>query len=363
MMSTSFFSNIQLANPDPVFGLQNAYTNDTNENKINLGIGAYRDENGKPWVLPVVKKAKEIILNDTNMIHEYLPIGGIKEYWELAIKLMVGNEWFSSHKDNVTGIQTLSGTGALKIASDFIAKFLPGTEVLISKPSWGNHKAIFSNSGLKTSEYRYWDAKNLALDINGMLEDLDKAPNGSLIILHACAHNPTGVDPTQEQWSQIYEVIKRKGHLALFDSAYQGFASGDLEKDAFAVRFFIEKGAEVIICQSFAKNFGLYGERTGALSFVSSNTENLKAIKSQIELLVRSNYSNPPKFGALIVQTVLSDEKLFAEWKENLKTMSGRINSMRNRLFEELKKRETPGDWSHIINQIGMFSYTGLNGM
>lgn len=361
-MST-FFADVPLSPPDPVFGLQSMLEKDDNPKKMNLGIGAYRDESGHPWVLPVVRKAKELILTNQSLNHEYLPISGIKEYCDLAAALMMGDQWYNQNKSRVACLQSLSGTGALRIAAEFVSKFLPKTLVYISNPSWGNHKTIFSASGLQCREYRYWDPKILGLDLNGMLEDLENAPEGSLIILHACAHNPTGVDPTQEQWKKIAEVVKRKKLFPLFDSAYQGFASGDLDKDAFAVRYFAENGFELILCQSFAKNFGLYSERTGLLSFVTNDSTCAEHVRSQIALLARANYSNPPKFGALIVLTVLKNKELFQEWRENLKTMSGRIIAMRKRLFDELKKRGTPGNWEHIVNQIGMFSFTGLNGM
>lgn len=360
---SSFFQNVPLSPPDPVFGLQASYEKDSDSKKMNLGVGAYRDENGRPWVLPVVKKAKEIILNDSSLNHEYLSIGGIKEYCDLAASLMLGKDWYNANKSNVACLQSLSGTGALRIAAEFVAKFLKGTVVYISNPSWGNHKTIFSTAGLECREYRYWDGKNLSLDLNGLVEDLENAPEKSLIILHACAHNPTGVDPTQDQWKKIAEVIKKKNHIPLFDSAYQGFASGDLDKDAFAVRHFVNSGFEIILCQSFAKNFGLYSERTGLLSFVTKDSTKADSVRSQINLLARASYSNPPKFGALIVLTVLKNEKLYQEWTENLKTMSGRIIQMRKRLYDELVKRGTSGTWEHIVNQIGMFSFTGLNGM
>ena len=226
----------------------------------------------------------------------------------------------------------------------------------------GNHKAIFAACKVEPREYRYWNPKTLGLDLAGLLEDLTAAPEGSVVLLHACAHNPTGVDPTMDEWKQIADLIRQKKHFPLFDSAYQGFASGDLDKDAQAVRYFAEQGFELFVAQSFAKNFGLYGERAGALHVVVKEAQYAAPVHSQLNLVIRASFSNPPKYGALIVASVLKDKALFDSWRESLRVMSGRIIAMRKALYDALVARKTPGDWKHIINQIGMFSYTGLTG-
>jgi len=260
----------------------------------------------------------------------------------------------------VVSIQSLSGTGALRLGGEFIAKFLPGRTIYISDPTWGNHKAVFSNSGLKHKDYRYFNAKTLGLDFEGFVEDLKKAPEGSVILLHACAHNPTGVDPTQEQWKILADVIKSRNQVPFFDCAYQGFATGSLERDRFAMEYFANQGFEMFIAQSYAKNFGMYGERVGCFHTVCK-PETSEAVRSQLKLVARPMYSNPPSYGARIVTTVINDPELFNEWKDNLLTMSGRINQVRDLLFKELKALNTPGTWDHILNQIGMFTYTGLS--
>jgi len=238
---------------------------------------------------------------------------------------------------------------------------LKNKQIYVSNPTWGNHNSVFQKSGLEPKSYRYLNSKTLGLDYEGMIADLKAAPDRSIICLHACAHNPTGIDPTEEQWKGIAEVMRQKGHFTFFDMAYQGFASGSLEKDSFAIRLFAQRDFELVVSQSFAKNFGLYGERVGALHVLTTSEERAKAIVSQICLVIRPMYSNPPTFGARIVSTVLGNPELFAEWKQNLLTMSGRITQVRHLLFEELKKLKTPGRWDHIVEQIGMFTYTGLN--
>lgn len=246
--------------------------------------------------------------------------------------------------------------------SKFIPK--PTPTIYLSSPTWANHNQIFSNVNLPIKTYPYFSAKTKGLDFEGMINGLQSAPKGSVILLHACAHNPTGVDPTKEQWEEIATVIRNQNHFPFFDCAYQGFASGSLSQDNFAIRYFVEQGFELCIAQSFAKNFGLYGERAGAFHFVASPgaqaQDTCKRIASQLAILQRSEISNPPAYGARIASTILNDPKLFAEWEDDLRTMSGRIIDMRKALKSELDKLETPGNWDHIMNQIGMFSFTGL---
>lgn len=266
-------------------------------------------------------------------------------------------------------MQTISGTGAVHLGALFLSRFytIDGANrtVYLPNPTWANHTQILTNVGLQTAPYPYFDKSTRGLALDGMLDALRAAPERSIILLHPCAHNPTGVDPTAEQWREIAAVVKQKKHFPFFDCAYQGFASGDLDRDAGAVRYFVEQGFELVIAQSFSKNLGLYGERAGCFHFVAapgpSAVDVTTRVASQLAILQRSEISNPPIYGAKIAATVLNDEALFAEWKENLRTMSGRIISMRDALRAKLEELGTPGTWNHITDQIGMFSFTGLN--
>ncbi|KAJ9318548.1 hypothetical protein DTO271D3_1210 [Paecilomyces variotii] len=353
---------------DPLFGLMRAYRQDTSEKKVDLGIGAYRDNNAKPWVLPVVKQADAILHHDPNLNHEYLPITGLPEYTSAAQRLIFGADSPAIREKRVTTVQTISGTGAVHLGGLFLSRFhpiQPAPTVYVSNPTWANHNQIFSNIGLPVATYPYFSAKTKGLDLDGMISTLREAAPGSIVVLHACAHNPTGVDPTQEQWKLIAAVIRERHHFPFFDTAYQGFASGDLARDAWSIRYFTELGLELCVAQSFAKNFGLYGERTGAFHFVSGagpDAENANQhIASQLAVLQRSEISNPPAYGARIASVVLNDPKLFTQWEEDLRTMSGRIIEMRKGLRSRLEAKGTPGTWDHITSQIGMFSFTGLN--
>ncbi|CAN8101804.1 unnamed protein product [Discula destructiva] len=364
--ATSFPAEaVPQAPEDALFGLAAAYRADSSPDKVDLGIGAYRDNNAKPWVLPVVKKADEIIRNDPNLNHEYLPIAGLASFTSRAQELVLGKSSSAIAEKRVTSVQTISGTGACHLGALFLAKFYKGNRtVYLSNPTWANHNQIFTNVGLPIAQYPYFDKATKGLDIDGMLAAINDAPEGSIILLHACAHNPTGVDPTDAQWRQIAAAIRAKRHFPFFDTAYQGFASGDLERDAFSIRYFVDQGFELLVAQSFAKNFGLYGERAGCFHFVTAPlpdaTGTVTRVASQLAILQRSEISNPPIYGARVASTVLNDEALFAEWKENLQTMSGRIISMRTALREKLEALGTPGSWNHITDQIGMFSFTGL---
>lgn len=269
----------------------------------------------------------------------------------------------------VATLQSISGTGALHLGASFLSKFYPGDAkptVYVSNPTWANHKQIFNNVGLPVESYPYFDPSTRGLDFAGLCATLRTAPEQSIILLHACAHNPTGVDPTREQWQEIARIIRARRHFPFFDCAYQGFASGDLDRDAWAIRYFVnEEGFETCIAQSFAKNFGLYGQRVGAFHFVSAAADDAAVVSgnigSQLAVLQRSEISNPPGYGARIAALVLNDAGLFGEWKEDLKTMSGRIMEMRDRLRNGLEQKGTPGAWDHVTRQIGMFSFTGLS--
>ena len=279
---------------------------------------------------------------------------------------MLGADSPALQEKRATSVQTISGTGAVHLGALFLAKFFKGNRtVYVSNPTWANHHQIFNNVGLPTEQYPYFDKNTKGLDFKGMKAAIEGAPDRSIILLHPCAHNPTGVDPTLDQWKELAAVIRAKNHFTFFDSAYQGFASGNLSRDAAAVRYFIEQGFELLIAQSFAKNFGLYGERAGCFHMVTSPgpeaSANITRLASQLAILQRSEISNPPLYGARIASTVLNDSALFAEWEANLTTMSGRIITMRKELRSKLEALGTPGTWNHITDQIGMFSFTGLN--
>lgn len=363
----SVFDNVPLATPVAVFKLVADYQQDVDSRKVNLSAGAYRTDEGQPWVLPVVKKVKQRIANDSSLNHEYLTILGLPTFRSSASKLLLGDDSPAIKENRVGAAQSLGGTGALRIGADFLRRWYNGnnntaTPVYISAPSWENHNGVFTDAGFKDIRtYHYWNAEMRCLDLEAFLNDLENAPEFSIIVLHACAHNPTGTDPTPSQWPRIAEVMKRRYLFPFFDSAYQGFASGDLDRDAWAVRYFVSQGFELFCAQSFSKNFGLYNERIGNLTVVAKNTDCLARTLSQMEKIIRTTWSNPPSTGARIVSITLNDHELFAEWKDNVKTMADRVLEMRSQLKGKLLARGTPGTWTHITDQIGMFSYTGLN--
>ncbi|XP_039630691.1 aspartate aminotransferase, cytoplasmic [Polypterus senegalus] len=363
----SLFAEVPQAAPVAVFKLTADFREDKHPTKVNLGVGAYRTDDSQPWVLPVVRKVEQQIAADHSLNHEYLPILGLPEFRAGSSKIALGEDSPAIAENRVGGVQSLGGTGALRIGAEFLRRWYNGnnnvtTPVYISAPSWENHNAVFADAGFKDIRaYRYWDAEKRGLALEGFLEDLENAPEYSIFVLHACAHNPTGTDPTAEEWKQIAERMKKKKLFAFFDSAYQGFASGDLDKDAWAVRYFVSQGFEIFCAQSFSKNFGLYNERVGNLTVVAKDTDNANRILSQMEKIVRTTWSNPPSQGARIVATTLNTPALFLEWKDNVKTMAHRVLLMRSQLKAKLIALGTPGTWEHITQQIGMFSFTGLN--
>lgn len=311
-------------------------------------------------VLLLTTQADAAIRDDPNLNHEYLPIAGLAEFTSAAQKLILGPESPAIKDGRASSFQTVSGTGAVHLGALFLSKFSKNTPtVYLSNPTWANHNQIFSNVGINIKTYPYFDKKTKMLDFDGMLSAIKAAPAGSIILLHPCAHNPTGVDPTKDQWIEIAKVMKERDLFPFLDCAYQGFATGDLAKDNFAIRYFVEQEFELCVCQSFAKNFGLYGQRAGAFHWVvapgSDSADASKRIASQLAILQRSEISNPPAYGARIASKVLNDPELFAQWEDDLRTMSGRIIDMRKALKSELDKLDTPGTWDHITSQIGMF--------
>ncbi|KAM8841826.1 aspartate aminotransferase, cytoplasmic-like [Synchiropus picturatus] len=363
----SVFREVPQAPPVAVFQLTADFREDGHPQKVNLGVGAYRTDECLPWVLPVVKKVERLIVEDGALNHEYLPILGLPEFRSAASKVALGEDSAAITEQRVGGVQALGGTGALRIGAEFLRRWYngvnnTGTPVYVSAPTWENHNGVFADAGFKDIRpYRYWDAAKRGLDMGGLLEDLEDAPERSVFVLHACAHNPTGTDPSQEQWRKMAEVMKRRRLFVFFDSAYQGFASGSLDKDAWAIRYFVAEGFELFVAQSFSKNFGLYNERVGNLTVVAQDGENLRRILSQMEKIVRTTWSNPPSQGARVVSKTLNCPELFAEWKANVKTMADRVLLMRDQLKSKLQALGTPGTWEHITQQIGMFSFTGLN--
>jgi len=347
--------------PDPILGVTEAFKRDTDKRKINLGVGAYRDENGKPYVLPSVREAEQMVVNKS-LDKEYLPITGLSDFTSAAARLAYGADSAPIKEGRLAITQSVSGTGALRIGAAFMAKFYPEHKQLyMPTPTWGNHIPIAKDSGLEPKQYAYYDKSTVALDFEGLKRDMRNAPNKSVFLLHACAHNPTGVDPTQEQWREIAQIFKEKEHFPWFDMAYQGFASGDVDRDAFAPRYFVEQGMQIVLSQSFAKNMGLYGERVGAFSIVCASPEEKAKVDSQIKILVRPLYSNPPVHGARIASTILNDDKRYAQWLGEVKGMADRIIGMRTQLFDLLvKDLGSKKNWDHIKNQIGMFCFTGL---
>lgn len=359
--SDSVFTNITRAPEDPILGVTVAYNKDSDPSKLNLGVGAYRTEEGKPLVLNVVRQAEQKLVNDPSRVKEYLPIVGLADFNKCSAKLIFGADSPAIQENRVATVQCLSGTGSLRVGGEFLAKHYHERTVYIPQPTWGNHPKIFTLAGLSVKSYRYYDPATRGLDFQGLVEDLGNAPSGAIVLLHACAHNPTGVDPTIDQWEQIRQLMRSKALLPFFDSAYQGFASGSLDADAQPVRMFVADGGECFAAQSYAKNMGLYGERVGALSIVCKTGDVASRVESQLKLVIRPMYSNPPLHGASIVATILKDSNLYNEWTLELKAMADRIISMRTQLLEALQARGTPGDWTHIIKQIGMFTFTGLN--
>ncbi|XP_013982475.1 aspartate aminotransferase, mitochondrial [Salmo salar] len=358
--NSSWWGGVQMGPPDPILGVSEAFKRDTSPKKMNLGVGAYRDDHGKPFVLDCVRKA-EALISSKQLDKEYLAIGGLGDFTKSCALLALGadSEVLKSGR-NIT-VQTISGTGSLCIGANFLSRFHSASrDVYLPKPSWGNHTPIFRDAGMQLKAYRYYDPSTCGFDFNGALDDISKMPEKSVIMLHACAHNPTGVDPKPEQWKEIADLVKKRDLLVFFDMAYQGFASGDIDRDAWAVRHFIEQGHNIVLSQSFAKNMGLYGERVGGFTVVCNDAEEAKRVESQLKILIRPMYSNPPMNGARIAATILNTPDLYKIWLEEVHGMANRIIKMREQLAANLKNEGSTHNWQHVIDQIGMFCFTGL---
>ena len=355
----SLFSAVEMAPRDPILGLNEQFNADTNPAKVNLGVGVYFDDNGKLPLLGCVLAAEKAMM-EAPKPHGYLPIDGIAAY-DAAVKALV----FGADSEPVTSgrvatIQALGGTGGLKVGADFLKSLNTGAKVLISDPSWENHRALFTNAGFTVESYRYYDAATRALNFNGMLADLNAAAAGTIVVLHACCHNPTGYDITPAQWDQVIAVVKAKNLVPFLDMAYQGFGYG-LKEDGAVIGKFVAAGLLFFVATSFSKSFSLYGERVGALSVVCENKEEMGRVLSQLKIVIRTNYSNPPTHGGAIVTTVLNTPELRAQWEAELGEMRVRIKAMRQKLVDGLKAAGVKQDMSFITQQIGMFSYSGLS--
>lgn len=361
MSNTHWWSNVKMAPPDPILGVTDAFKRDTNPKKINLGVGAYRDDNGKPYVLECVRKAEEFLASQ-KLDKEYTLITGVHDFTEQSVRLLLGEDSEIIKNQLYGTAQSISGTGGLRNGFEFLKKFYPYPKnVWIPTPSWGNHTPIATDSGFAVHQYRYYKPFTKGFDFEGCLEDLNKIPEHAVVLLQACAHNPTGVDPTEDQWREISQVVKKRNLLPFIDLAYQGFASGDIDRDAFAARLFAKDGHEFLVSQSYSKNMGLYGERVGALTFVTREKEDLARIMSQLKVTIRRLYSNPPRHGAQIAAKVLGTPELRTLWLKEVKGMADRIITMRKTLVENLKKEGSSHNWQHITDQIGMFCFTGLD--
>ena len=354
----SLFSAVEMAPRDPILGLNEAFNADTRTSKVNLGVGVYCNEEGRIPLLRAVVEAETIRVAQ-HASRGYLPIDGIAAYDQAVQKLLFGAESPLLAAGRVITTQAVGGTGALKIGADFLKQLQPNAVVAISDPSWENHRALFETAGFPVQNYRYYDAATHDVNRAGMLEDLNALPAGSIVVLHAGGHNPTGVDLTPADWQNVLDVVKAKQLIPFLDMAYQGFGDG-IAEDAAAVRLFAESGLSFFVSSSFSKSFSLYGERVGALSIITESKDESARVLSQVKRVIRTNYSNPPTHGASIVAAVLNSPELRAMWEDELAEMRLRIRGMRLQMVELLAKKAPGHDFSFVARQRGMFSYSGL---
>ena len=355
---TSLFENVTLAPRDPILGVNEQFNADPRPHKVNLGVGVYYDEQGTMPLLATVADVEHQLASQA-AARGYLPIDGISAYNLAAQKLLLGSDAKAIHEERAVTIQTLGGTGALKTGADFLKSISPNSVVAISDPSWENHRAIFENAGFEVVDYPYYNDETKGLNLEAMLQSLKQLPEKSIIILHACCHNPTGIDPTLEQWQQIIEVIVAKQHIPFMDIAYQGFGT-DLESDAIAVRMLAEHGIPMLVSSSFSKSFALYGERVGALTVLTTEASQSPKVLSQLKILARTTYSNPPTHGAKIVSAIFANPEQLQTWKNELTHMRERIKHMRSQLVLKLKEHGVEQNMNFVLKQNGMFSYSGL---
>ena len=382
--AASRFSSLSETAPDEAFGLNAACLSDPDPRKVNLGIGIYRTENGEPWPLPTVERVEDRQHKEKSISrHEYLTMQGDVEFLALARDLAFRLEGTTTtreahqlQKNRIASVQTVSGTGANSVGAEFLARYVRSGTVWIPEPTWSNHHAIWEFAGVQRQTYPYYDFQGKCFNYEGTLQTLSaRAQAGDVVVLHACAHNPTGADPTKDQWAKLAGLCHSKGLIPFFDLAYQGFASGSVEEDSWVVQHFLHYRPQLEFCvaQSFAKNFGLYGQRTGALHVVSRGTGSddaaaaaeasriSKVVTSNLCGLIRGTYSIPPRYGSDIVKTVLASKELRNQWHNDLRQMSGRIKAMRRALYDELIRLSTPGTWDHILSQVGSILVSILN--
>jgi aromatic-amino-acid transaminase len=358
MMKTSPFESVELAPRDPILGLTETFAADTRPTKVNLGVGVYCDDQGKVPLLRAVREAERARV-DAGVPRSYLPIEGLAAYDAAVQKILFGADSPLIAAGRLVTAQALGGTGALKIGADFLKRINPGAKVLISDPSWENHRALFEGAGFQVAAYPYYDPATHGLDFAGMCAALRAAPAGTIVALHACCHNPTGVDLTAAQWQEVAQILKSQRLVAMLDIAYQGFAEG-VDADASAVRLLAGEGLSFFVASSFSKSFSLYGERVGALTIVTGSRDESARVLSQLKRVIRTNYSNPPTHGGSIVAAILADPKLRAQWEDELAEMRNRIKAMRQALVDGMKARGVKRDLSYVLKQNGMFSYSGL---
>ncbi|UCJ14709.1 aspartate/tyrosine/aromatic aminotransferase [Pseudomonas sp. MM211] len=354
----SLFSAVEMAPRDPILGLNEAFNADTRTDKVNLGVGVYTNEEGRIPLLRAVIEA-ETALTAAHAPRGYLPIEGIAAYDKAVQTLLLGRDSPLIQQGRVITTQAIGGTGALKTGADFLKRLLPDATVAISDPSWENHRALFETAGFPVRNYRYYDAFSNGVNRGGLLEDLKNLPARSIVVLHACCHNPTGVDLTPEDWQAVLEIVREREHVPFLDIAYQGFGDG-IEEDAAAVRLFAQSGLTFFVSSSFSKSFSLYGERVGALTIVTVDQEETGRVLSQVKRVIRTNYSNPPTHGASVVAAVLNSPELRVMWETELGEMRDRIRTMRLAMVEQLAALNAKRDFGFVAEQRGMFSYSGL---
>ena len=355
----SLFTAVEMAPRDPILGINEAFAADTNPNKVNLGVGVYYDDAGKLPLLKCVQTAEKLMM-ETPKARGYLPIDGIAAYDSGVKALVFGADSEPVKSGRVVTAQGIGGTGGLKIGADFLKKLSPHAKVLISDPSWDNHRALFAQAGFEVDTHPYYDAVNRSVNFRGMLAALNTAAADTIVVLHACCHNPTGYDITPAQWDQVIDVVKSRSLTPFLDMAYQGFGHG-IKEDGAVVGKFVAAGLSFFVSTSFSKSFSLYGERVGALSVVCQDKEEASRVLSQIKVVIRTNYSNPQIHGGTVVAMVLNTPELRAQWEQELTEMRLRIKAMRQKLVDGLKAAGVTQDMSFITEQIGMFSYSGLN--
>lgn len=358
VVASHLFTNVEMAPKDPILGVSEAFNADANPQKVNLGIGVYTDENGKIPLLECVKRA-EVAMAEKAAPRGYLPIDGIAAYDKATQTLVFGADSDIVKNHRAVTAQALGGTGALKIGADLLKILTPGSAVYISNPSWENHRALFTAAGFDVRDYAYYDTATRSLDFAGFLAAVKAMPAGSIVVLHACCHNPTGVDPTAEQWHEIATAVRAGGLIPFLDMAYQGFGDGVTE-DGAVVKLFAETPGPIFVSSSFSKSFSLYGERIGALTVVAADQDEAARVLSQLKRVIRSNYSNPPTHGAALVAAALTDQAARALWEQELAHMRDRIKAMRKALYEALNKLAPSANFENILTQRGMFSYSGL---